>query len=114
MTRHPTLASLAGKVGQVLGTSDWLTIAQPRIDAFAAATEDLQWIHVDPERAAAGPFGATVAHGFLTLSLVPALSEQAFAIDDVRIYSCGLDNTEIRFAPVFYLSHGGFDRVRNR
>ena len=100
MTRHPTLASLAGKVGQVLGTSDWLTIAQPRIDAFAAATEDLQWIHVDPERAAAGPFGATVAHGFLTLSLVPALSEQAFAIDDVRMgINYGLDR--VRFpAPV--------------
>jgi acyl dehydratase len=63
-------------VGRELGTTAWLDVTQERIDAFAAATEDPQWIHVDPERAAAGPFGTTIAHGFLTLSLcVPMLYE---------------------------------------
>ena len=64
---------LAAAVGDHLGYSDWVTIDQPRIDAFAGATGDRQWIHVDPQRAAEGPFGATVAHGYLTLSLVPVL-----------------------------------------
>lgn len=85
MTRYPRLADLSALVGQTLGTSDWLRVDQPRIDQFAQATGDHQWIHVDPQRAAEGPFGATVAHGFLTLSLVPLLSEQSFAIDDVRM-----------------------------
>jgi acyl dehydratase len=63
-------------VGTELGPTSWLDVTQERIDAFAAATDDPQWIHVDPERAAAGPFGTTVAHGFLTLSLcVPMLYE---------------------------------------
>ena len=59
--------------GKELGPTGWLELTQERIDAFAAATGDAQWIHVDPERAAAGPFGATVAHGFLTLALCPVL-----------------------------------------
>jgi acyl dehydratase len=63
-------------VGEEL-MSPWLEIAQPRIDEFARATDDAQWIHTDPERAAAGPFGTTIAHGFLTLSLVVPLFEQA-------------------------------------
>jgi acyl dehydratase len=79
------LADLQALVGQPIGSSDWLTIEQSRIDQFAQATGDHQWIHVDPERAAKGPFGTTIAHGFLTLSLLPLLSEQAFAIDDVRM-----------------------------
>ena len=63
-------------VGSELGPTSWLAVTQERIDAFAAATSDPQWIHVDPERAAEGPFGTTIAHGFLTLSLcVPMLSE---------------------------------------
>jgi acyl dehydratase len=61
---------LLGKEGTELGASDWLTIDQERIDAFAQVTGDHQWIHVDPVRAKAGPFGATIAHGYLTLSLV--------------------------------------------
>lgn len=74
MTRtFTTYDELAAAVGEHLGYSDWVTIDQQRIDAFAEATGDRQWIHVDPERAAAGPFGATVAHGYLTLSLLPAL-----------------------------------------
>jgi acyl dehydratase len=95
-----TLDELPGRVGQVLGHSDWLLIDQARIDAFAHATGDLQWIHIDPERAAAGPFGATVAHGFLTLSLLPVLSAQAFAVEGGRMsVNYGLD--KVRFpAPV--------------
>jgi acyl dehydratase len=65
-----------------LGWSEWLTIDQDRIDGFATATEDHQWIHVDVERAAAGPFGATIAHGYLTLSLVPRLLEDLLKISD--------------------------------
>ncbi len=65
---HPS--ELLSAVGETLGPTDWLTIDQPRIDQFADATDDHQWIHVDPEKAAAGPFGACIAHGYLTLSLV--------------------------------------------
>ncbi|MGI8701258.1 MAG: MaoC family dehydratase [Nocardioidaceae bacterium] len=68
-----TLADLRAAVGQDLGSSDWVLVDQARIDTFADATGDHQWIHVDPARAATGPFGSTVAHGYLTLSLVPVL-----------------------------------------
>lgn len=74
---------MAALVGQPIADSDWLTVDQPRIDAFAQATSDHQWIHVDPERAAKGPFGATIAHGFLTLSLLPVMLAGAYKIDDV-------------------------------
>jgi len=80
-----TLESLRGKVGQHLASSDWITVDQERINLFAQATGDHQWIHVDPVRAAAGPFGTTIAHGFLTLSLVPEIAQSAMAIDDVRM-----------------------------
>lgn len=74
MTRiFSTYDDLAAAVGEHLGYSDWLTIDQARIDTFADATGDQQRIHVDPERAAQGPFGSTIAHGYLTLSLVPVL-----------------------------------------
>ena len=85
MHRYAHLADLQPLVGHEIGVSDWLTVDQARIDLFAQATGDHQWIHVDPERAAAGPFGTTVAHGFLTLSLVPQLFATAFEIDDVRM-----------------------------
>ncbi len=85
MKRFARLADLSALIGQELARSDTLVVDQPRIDAFAAATEDRQWIHVDPARAASGPFGATIAHGFLTLSLLPPLMYSAFAIDDVRM-----------------------------
>ncbi|WP_051495666.1 MaoC family dehydratase [Methylibium sp. T29-B] len=83
-----------------MGDSDWLIIDQARIDRFADATEDRQWIHVDPQRAALGPFGAPIAHGFLTLSLLPVFFESAYAIADVRMaVNYGLDR--VRFtAPV--------------
>ena len=68
-----TPEDLVAAVGEHLGRSDWVLVDQARINAFADATGDHQWIHVDPERAASGPFGSTVAHGYLTLSLVPVL-----------------------------------------
>lgn len=70
------LDDLQALVGTEIGVSDWMEITQERIEAFAAATDDHQWIHVDPERAAAGPFGTTIAHGFLSLSLVVPLAGQ--------------------------------------
>ena len=76
-----TLAEVAEAAGQELGTSDWVTIDQDRVNQFADATGDHQWIHVDVEQAAAGPFGGTIAHGYLTLSLVPWLGSQVFALD---------------------------------
>ena len=100
MKRFARLADLAALVGQEFAHSDVLLIEQARIDAFAHATEDRQWIHIDAERAAAGPFGATIAHGFLTLSLLPMLMESSFAIDDVRM-GLNYGTNRVRFpAPV--------------
>ena len=94
------LTDLQGLVGQSLGTSDWVEIDQERIDRFAEATGDHQWIHVDPARARQGPYGTTVAHGFLTLSLLPLFFESAFVIRDVSMgINYGLNR--VRFpAPV--------------
>jgi acyl dehydratase len=87
-------------VGQVIATSDWITVTQARIDGFAQATGDHQWIHVDPQRAAAGPFGTTIAHGFLTLSLLPEMAASAMEIRGTRMgVNYGLN--KVRFpAPV--------------
>ena len=74
MSLEAALADLQTKVGTETHLSDWLEMTQERIDQFAAATGDFQWIHVDPARAAASPFGSTIAHGFLTLSLMPYLT----------------------------------------
>src|SRR4051794_6387265 len=71
---------LRSLVGHPLGTSDWLEITQDRVNQFAEATGDHQWIHVDPERAKAGPFGRTIAHGYLTISLAPVLMPQVVQI----------------------------------
>jgi acyl dehydratase len=80
------LAHLGGLVGQEVATSDWLAITQDRIDAFADATSDHQWIHVDPGRVRAEtPFGATIAHGFLTLSLLSTLVRDAVTVDGPRM-----------------------------
>jgi acyl dehydratase len=100
MRSFATLAELQALVGQPLGESDWVTIDQPRIDRFADATSDHQWIHVDPARAADGPFGTTVAHGFLTLSLLPHMLASAFEVRDARMgVNYGLNR--VRFtAPV--------------
>ncbi|WP_432095868.1 MaoC family dehydratase [Streptomyces sp. bgisy100] len=80
-----SLDELRAAVGEQLGTSDWLEVDQKRIDLFADATGDHQWIHVDSEKAAAGPFGTTIAHGYLTLSLLPALVPQLMRVDGVRM-----------------------------
>ena len=86
-------------VGTVLGPTEWVEVDQARIDAFAAATGDRQWIHVDPERAAAGPFGTTIAHGYLTLALLPAFLGQALEPDASLTVNYGLNR--VRFtAPV--------------
>jgi acyl dehydratase len=76
-----SLDDVADSVGEELGSSDWLTIDQERVDRFAEATGDHQWIHVDVDRAKTGPFGGTIAHGYLTLSLVPMLGAQVFALE---------------------------------
>jgi acyl dehydratase len=72
---------VAVNAGDVFGPSSWIEITQDKIDGFADATGDRQWIHVDPERAAAGPFGTTIAHGYLTLSLLPAASYEVIPRD---------------------------------
>lgn len=77
MNQFQSLEELSARVGQPVGCSDWVQITQEQVDLFAAATGDQQWIHVDPERARTGPFGGTIAHGFLTLALLPRFLEQA-------------------------------------
>ena len=98
--RYARLADLQALVGQCVGVSPWVVVDQARIDAFAHCTGDRQWIHVDPARAATGPFGTTIAHGFLTLSLLPEFMAGAMHIADVRMgVNYGLNR--VRFpAPV--------------
>ena len=97
---------LKGAVGAKLGYSDWLEVTQERIDHFADATDDHQWIHVDPERAAKGPFGTTIAHGYLTLSLVSALLPRLFEVDQVSM-SINYGTNRVRFpSPVAVGSRG--------
>ena len=81
MRTFTNLEDLRQTVGEELGVGDWVEIDQERVDQFAQATGDHQWIHVDVARAAEGPFGGTIAHGYLTLSLIPWLGESIFAID---------------------------------
>ena len=94
------LRQLESSIGQEVGVSPWVEISQERIDLFARATEDFQWIHVDPERAKDSPFGSTIAHGFLTLSMLPKLSESTFEFSDRKMgVNYGLN--KVRFtAPV--------------
>jgi acyl dehydratase len=80
MKTFETLADLAACVGQDVAVSDWIAITQEQVNQFAEATGDHQWIHVDVERAKAGPFGAPIAHGFLTLSLLPVFFASAFEV----------------------------------
>jgi acyl dehydratase len=95
-----SLQDVASCVGQEVAVSEWTTITQAQIDQFAQATGDHQWIHVDPQRAAEGPFGTTIAHGYLTLSLVPKFFDSAMRIDNVRM-SINYGLNKVRFmAPV--------------
>ena len=80
-----SMRDLAGKVGQEVGVSPWLEVTQERIDLFAKAIDDPQWIHVDRERAKQSPYGTTIAHGFLTLSLLSHLAESTFRYSDRRM-----------------------------
>lgn len=81
MRTFTTLDEVAAASGEELGTSDWVLVDQERVNQFAEATGDHQWIHVDEERAASGPFGGTIAHGYLTLSLIPWLGSQVFSLE---------------------------------
>ncbi len=94
------ITDLQALVGETIGVSEWITVTQERIQLFADATGDHQWIHLDAERAAKGPFGTTIAHGFLTLSLLPEMGASAFKVLDTRMgvnYGLG----KVRFpAPV--------------
>ena len=81
----PSIRELKERVGEEVGVSPWVEITQERIDTFARAIEDFQWIHVDRERAKSSPFGGTIAHGFLTLSLLSHLSEQTFSFSGRRM-----------------------------
>jgi acyl dehydratase len=85
MTTFASISELAGAVGTHLGYSDWLEITQERINDFAEATDDHQWIHVDPVLAAAGPFGTTIAHGYLTLSLAVRFVAELFEVEGVSM-----------------------------
>jgi acyl dehydratase len=93
-------ADLLGLVGQSLGTTEWITVTQQQVDLFADATGDRQWIHTDAERAAKGPFKGTIAHGYLTLSLTPAVIAQVLEIRELTAaLNYGLN--KVRFpAPV--------------
>jgi acyl dehydratase len=95
-----SLADMEPLVGQEVAVSDWIHVTQERIRLFAEATNDHQWIHLDAERAKAGPFGTTIAHGFLTLSLLPEMSASAFSVEGTRMgVNYGLN--KVRFpAPV--------------
>ncbi|HEX6295070.1 MAG TPA: MaoC family dehydratase [Burkholderiales bacterium] len=94
------IRDLQSRVGEEVAISPWLEVSQERIDTFARAIEDFQWIHVDPRRAKSSPFGGTIAHGFLTLSLLSRLSEMTFSFSDRRMgVNYGLNR--VRFtAPV--------------
>ncbi|MEZ0341244.1 MaoC family dehydratase [Mycobacterium sp. pV006] len=85
MKKFNDLAELAAAEGTQLGPTEWLEITQERVNLFAEATNDHQWIHVDPERAADGPFGGTIAHGLLTLSLIPHFTHQLYTVGNVAM-----------------------------
>ena len=81
----PSLRYLESRLGEEVGVSPWIDVTQERIDTFAKAIDDFQWIHVDPARAKESPFGGTIAHGFLTLSLLSHLSERTFGFTDRKM-----------------------------
>jgi acyl dehydratase len=90
------IRDLESRVGQEVAVSPWVEITQDRIDQFAKATDDFQWIHVDPERAKQSPFGGTIAHGFLTLSLLPMLTDTALELSD-RTMGVNYGLNKVRF-----------------
>ena len=112
-TTFASVADLRESVGKHLGYSDWHVIDQERVNTFADATGDHQWIHVDPERARSGPFGGPIAHGFLTLSLIPLFMAEVYAVEGVRMaVNYGLN--KVRFPavlPVGGRARGGLELV---
>ena len=91
-----SLDEFKAAAGEEIGTSDWHTVTQEQINTFAEATGDHQWIHVDPEMAAKGPFGTTIAHGYLTLSLLPFFGEQIYSIDGLA-FGMNYGANKVRF-----------------
>ncbi len=105
----PSITELQALVGTELGVSDWLEITQERVNLFADATGDHQWIHVDPERAAEGTFGGTIAHGYLTLSLIPAFTAEVYRVENL-VMAINYGSNTVRFVqPVLVGS-----RIRDR
>ena len=100
MRTFESVTDLAAAAGETIGQSDWVTITQEDVNLFADATGDHQWIHVDPERAANGPFGTTIAHGYMTLSLLPRLQHEIYSVNGIKLaINYGLN--KVRFpAPV--------------
>lgn len=100
MTTVIDITDLPSKVGEHIGYSGWHTVTQEQVNLFADATGDHQWIHVDPERAKSGPFGGPIAHGYLTLSLIPALLPEVLAVSGVTM-GVNYGTNKVRFpAPV--------------
>lgn len=100
MRTFESIEELAACCGEFIGSSEWVSITQEAVDLFAEATGDRQWIHVDPQRAATGPFGTTIAHGYLTLAMLPRLSQQVYRLEGAALaINYGLN--KVRFpAPV--------------
>ena len=97
MTRvFNSLEAFKAAAGEELGTNDWVTVTQEQINTFADSTGDHQWIHVDPERAKSGPFGTTIAHGYLTLSLAPMLSSEIWTIEGITM-AVNYGSNKVRF-----------------
>lgn len=96
MKTFESLQALKQHVGQEIGQSDWMVVDQARIDKFADATGDFNWVHVDPVRAAASPFGKTIAHGFLTLSLIPLILNKVLTVENVKL-SLNYGLNKVRF-----------------
>ncbi|MER5351491.1 MULTISPECIES: MaoC family dehydratase [unclassified Kitasatospora] len=96
MTTFASLAELTAAVGTELGTSRWHTVEQARIDLFAEATGDHQWIHVDPQRAKESQFGSTIAHGYLTMSMIPVLAKECYGVEGVRM-ALNYGSEKVRF-----------------
>jgi len=96
-----SLAEIRAAIGTLVGTSDWIDVGQDRINAFAEATEDRQFIHVDPDAAAQTPFGGTIAHGFLSLSLLSRMAADVMQLPDAKVMAVNYGLDRVRFiAPV--------------
>jgi acyl dehydratase len=96
MRTFGSIDEFAQAKGETFGPTDWVDVDQERVDTFADATGDHQWIHVDPERAKSGPFGGTIAHGLLTLSLLPELTNRLWTVENVRM-GINYGFNEVRF-----------------